>query len=614
MKVILKFTLIIVCNNLKRIILMPSIIAKYLGTINENIEENKTVVQKYIAKITIDELSQWFQYTREKKGGRHPFKVSDTSIIQIHERVQRGKNDYGFVLQDKAKIDDISKSLLKINTEAKKVYLGSLVWNIRKSDKNTIKKIKISEDDNLPPEYELRINVDKIYLTDSAHRHFGIVEAYKEYRKEPKKYPEFDENFEFSVEIYNLSQDDEQNLFNELNSKQKKITAAKQKELDNSTPLGKIKDSIIDYDLENKKIFYNNIELNSNKNTRHTLMTMSVFVASIKEMFKNDIIEVDKNNNDELKEEIVKYYCDFFTVLKENIQIKYTDFGEEKDIYPFDNLYLKYIYPVENSDYEDEILDNKLDEAREKAKRINAEIRKQDLIIDNVSIKALSRLGKLIRKMSNWKTVIEQLQQSLILGHNGKFLQKTNKEILEKYRSNKEALATLNEDGSLNMQVVSWKVNDLYNFYVDKLLLKKDTELHYSQNGFSEKLVDGDTILVSLNEPTTIQFKYTFYIADNLFDEILLEDLLMSIVIQDNWSKIKFTGKKSFNAIKKDYDEGYMDNVYDTGIKRATANFEVTLPKFENSEHLSSGLKVKIKAPNLSIDNEEEFIFKTEEA
>ena len=595
---------------------MPKLDVSYLGTINENIYENSSVVKKYIAKVTIAELSQWFQFSREKKGGRHPFKVLDTSIIQIHEIVQRGRNDYGFVLQDKAKIDDICRTLLKTDKESNKVYLGSLVWNIRKKDTNTIKRIKISEDDGLPPEYELRINVDKIYLTDSAHRHFGIVEAYKEYKKEPSKYPDFDEDFEFTVEIYNLTPDDEQSMFNELNDKQKRISSTKRKQLDNSTPLGKIKDAIIDYDMENGKIFYNNIELNSNQNIRHTLMTMSVFVASIKEMFKSDINDVYKNNtiDDGLKDEIVKYYCDFFTTLKDNIQIKYTDFGDEKEIYPFHNLYLEYIYPIENSDYEGDILDTKLDEARAKAKRINEEIRKQDLIIDNVSIKALSRLGKLIRKMSNWKIVAEQIQQSLIVGHNGRFLQESNKEILEKpYKDNKETLATINKDGSLNMQVVSWKITDLYNFFTDKLLLKKENELYFNQNEFSKRLNSEDTIKVSKTRVTTIQFKYIFYVADNLFDEISLEDLAMSVVIEDGWNKIKFTGKKSFKAIEKDYDEGYIDEVYGIGIKKASINFEIKLPPFENDEHLSSGLKVKIKAPNISIENEEEFIFKMEE-
>jgi len=596
---------------------MPQLYVKYLGTINENVSNEQTVVKKYIAKVTSAELSQWFQYSREKKGGRHPFKVLDSSTIKIHERVQRGKNESGFVLQDKAKIDDIKNTLLKVHKTSKKVYLGSLVWNIREKENNKIRRIKISEDDSLPPEYELRIDVDNIFLTDSAHRHFGIVEAYKEYKKDQNQYPYFDENFEFIVEIYNLTPDEEQNLFNELNAKQKKITAAKQKQLDNSTPLGKIKDAIIDYDMENNKNFYNNIELNSNRNTGYTLMTMSVFVASIKEMFKSEINEADKDAS--LKDELVQYYCDFFTALKENIQIKYTSFGKDKSIYPFNNLYLEHIYKIENnSDYENEILETKLDEARDKAKLINKEIRQQDLIIHNVSIKALSRLGKLIRKMSNWRIVIEQIQQSLIIGHNGRFLQKSNPEILDKpYKNNKETLATLNEDGSLNMQVVSWKIDDLYNFYTDKLLLQKDTELYCSQNDFSEVINNGYKFKVSKHRETTIQFRYAFYVADTLFDELSLEDISMSVVAINGWNKIKFTGntgkQKAFKAMLKDYDEGYIDDIYDNGIKKATVNFEIRLPKFENDDNLISGLKIKIKAPNISIDDEREYTFITED-
>jgi len=593
---------------------MPSITAKYLGTVNPNMDSTKSVVEKNIIRVKASELSQWFLYNREKKGGRHPFKLSESSTIQIHERVQRGKNESGFVLQEKNKVDEIRDTLLGIHKTDKKVYLGSLVWNIRKKERNIIKKIKVSENDSQPPEYELRMDVDNIYLTDSAHRHFGIVEAYNEYRKKPEDYPSFDENFEFSVEIYNLSIDEEQNLFNELNSKQKKITAAKQKELDNSTPLGKIKDEIIDYDMENERIFYNNIELNSNQNNRHTLMTMSVFVASIKEMFKQEIDEVYINSdvNDELKYEIVSYYCDFFSMLRDTIKIKYLSYGIEKEIYPFENLYTKYIYVQENADFDDdESYESKLEEAREKAKFVNSEIRSQDLITHNITIKALSRLGKFIRKMSNWGTVIEQIQQSLIVANDGKFLQKTNEEILKVYPGNKEAIATINLDGSLNMQVVSWKVDDLFNYLVDKLSLRKEGKLYFNQNDFRESLDNTSFIKVSLSHNTKVKFRYDFFIADKLFDEIPSSDLVINIIALDNWSKIKFIGKNSIKSRKKDYDEGYVDEVYDKGIKKASAIFEIDLPPFENNDHLKEGLKVKIKVPNISIGSEVEFMLKT---
>lgn len=591
---------------------MSTIKAKYLGTINEKIDKSKTVVEKHIISVKASDLSQWFQYIRDKKGGRHPFKLSDSSIIKIHERVQRGINESGFVLQEKSKIDDIKDTLLGLNA-GQKVYLGSLVWNIRKKDINRITKIKVSENDNLPPEYELKIEVDNIYLTDSAHRHFGIIEAYKEYQKNTSLYPNFNTEYEFSVEVYNLTSIEEQNLFNELNSKQKKITAAKQKQLDNTTSLGKIKDEIIDYDMENEKIFYNNIELNSNQNNGYTLMTMSVFVSSIKEMFKNEINEVYQNDsvNDELKEKIVEYYCQFFAMLKNNIEITYTSFGQEKTTYPFNNLHQVYISPIENSDYEDDLLEEKLTEARTMATNLNKEIRSQDLIIHNISIKALSRLGRLIRKMSNWKTVIEQIQQSLILGEDGKFFQLTNKLITDKYPGNKEAIATKNIDGSLNVQVVSWKVDDLYNIIINELQLKKEKKLYYSQDNFTEQLNDNCTVKVSLKETSEIQFRYDFFIADNLYNEILLENLIINILPIDNWSKMKFIGAKSFKAVKKEIDDGYVDEIYDSGIKKISAYFEVTLPAFENNLHLQQGLKLKIKSFDLSIEIEEEFTIKT---
>ncbi|MEV9530380.1 DNA sulfur modification protein DndB [Aliarcobacter butzleri] len=594
---------------------MPTISAKFLGLINENAKDSSPVVMKRIIKVKASELAQWFQYSREKKGGRNPFKVLDSSIIQIHERVQRGKNESGFVLQEKTKIDDIKENLLGIHKTDKKTYLGSLVWNIRKIESNKFNLLQMTKLDGSLPEYILNMEINKIYLTDSAHRHFGIVEAYKEYQKNPTEYPLFNENFEFLVEIYNLTIDEEQNLFNELNSKQKKITAAKQKELDNSTPLGKIKDEIIDYDMEHERIFYNNIELNSNQNNRHTLMTMSVFVASIKEMFKNEIDEVYANDtvNDELKDEIVSYYCDFFSQLRDTIKIKYlSTTGEEKQISPFENLYMKYIYVVENADFDnDEIYENKLEEARNTAKIINSRIREQDLITHNITIKALSRLGKLIRKMSNWKIVIEQIQQSLIIGYDGKFLQKNNNELFEVFPGNQEALVKFNEDGTLNMQVVSWKVNELFNYLIKKLNIEKETNLFFEQDSFKSPLINNDKIIVSQSKQTTIKFKHTFFIADNLYDEITTNELTMSIMAVDGWSKIKFVGKTSIKAIVKDFDEGFIDEIYDKGIRKTTAIFEVTLPPFEDASRLKNGLRIKIKSFNISFDNEIEYILNT---
>lgn len=46
---------------------MPSITAKYLGTVNPNMDSTKSVVEKNIIKVKASELSQWFQYNREKK-------------------------------------------------------------------------------------------------------------------------------------------------------------------------------------------------------------------------------------------------------------------------------------------------------------------------------------------------------------------------------------------------------------------------------------------------------------------------------------------------------------------------------------------------------------------
>jgi hypothetical protein len=105
---------------------MATIRVKLLGILNEEIDGNKTLVQKYVACFKANELSQWFQHIREKKGGRTPFKLLDSSIIKTHERVQRGINQAGYVLQEKSKVDDIKDGLLGISKTSNKVYLGAL--------------------------------------------------------------------------------------------------------------------------------------------------------------------------------------------------------------------------------------------------------------------------------------------------------------------------------------------------------------------------------------------------------------------------------------------------------------------------------------------------------
>jgi hypothetical protein len=587
---------------------MPKITLPLLDIINNHLDQNSTVVKKYIVKVTASELASWFQYEKNNKVGRHPFKVTSQSSIQISERIQRGKNENGYSLQEKSKVDDIKNTLLGIHETNKKVYLGSLVWNIRKKETNVLKSVTISEGIETPPEKELRITFDNIYLTDSAHRHFGIVEAYHEYRDDPSRYPNFNGDYEFTVEIYNLTNNDEQSLFNELNSKQKKITAARQKLLDITTALGKIKDLIIDYDMENQRIFYNNIELNSNMNTQHTLMTMSVFVSSIKEMFQKEVEEVyiSSDVNEDLKDEIVEFYCDFFNELKENIEVTYKEYGEDKKIKPFENLYLQYIYPIENADYDDdEVLEKNLDEARMKAKNINTQFRKQDLTTHNITIKALSRVAKLIKRMSNWKLVIEQFQQDLILSNDGRFLQQTNNEIMSNYKNCTEAIAKVNLDGSLNIQVISSKVNDLYYYLCDKLNLKFKSNFTKILYENQDEIDFQNCIKISLTRETKFYIKYECIVADKLIEILSVENFKLSITPNDNWSKSKFTGSKVITAVTKDIDEGYEHQIYGNNLKRVIAKFEVTLPAYENINRIKDGLLFRIKSPYISLFEQE---------
>ncbi|ALO34577.1 hypothetical protein CMT41_07500 [Colwellia sp. MT41] len=262
---------------------MAKIKLRLLDDLNKsNRGTQKSLVPKYIVKITASELNNYFKY--DSSGKKHPYKVANDSLIVLDENVQRGITDLGRIRQEENKVKDIKNSLLGLNTLAPKAFMGNLVWNIREQG-GEIFEISTSLRENKAAIQEIQINTKKIYLPDSAHRHLGICEAYREYLKSDETFDKFDEDFEFAIDVYNLSLQDEKLLFNELNSKQKKITAAKAKELDTTSPIGNLKDNILAYDQANERLFFQNIEVNSNTNDRHTLMTMSVFTASIKAMF-----------------------------------------------------------------------------------------------------------------------------------------------------------------------------------------------------------------------------------------------------------------------------------------------------------------------------------------
>jgi len=448
-----------------------------LGVVNDFKKSThpRALQRKFVLKTTAEQLAQLLRYTRKSKSGSSAFRIDPTSIIQIDKKIQRGMDVDGFLLQNPKKIMEIANTLLDPRKETvPRLYLGSLTWNVRpKNRQGTDIDFRITKIDQegKPPQYRLAFDTEAIYLTDSAHRHLGIVEAYLLHRNNPEKYPSFSTKMEFSVELYTLAEQQERELFAELNSKQKKISAAKQKEMDVSSPIGALKDSIQDYDRQNLKLFDKNIEVTSNQNDKHTLLTMSVFVASIGEMFSAQQIR-DSREDTDLQQELSEYYCEFFYELSRTLLVRIDDGnGSYRELHPYRNLYMEFIKPVEDT-YDANApasSEEKLQTAREIATAENQSVRRIDVANHNSFIKAISRLGGTIRLMENWREVIAKLQHHLNSRKGMMLFQKSNNDFFVTQPKFGIPIASLNEDGTINIQVQSKTINAIYDYLMTEL-------------------------------------------------------------------------------------------------------------------------------------------------
>ena len=556
---------------------MARIQLKLLYDLNEKLRDDSKspLVPKYIAKINIDDLNNLLKF--DFLGKKFPIKIHNDSIIQVDNDIQRGVNDDGKLRQEAKKIKEIANILLS-DDQNHKAFLGTLVWNVRKT-KNNLIEIYERTNSNNHLEYELELNVDNIYLTDSAHRHFGICYAYKQFLQNSEKYSFFHKDLEFCVEIYNLDKNGEKKLFNELNAKQKKITAAKSKQMDTMSPLGNLKESILKYDSENEGLFLNNIEVNSNKNDRHTLMTMAVFTNSIKSMFSSQLINT-ATEDDDLLSELSEYYCQFFYKLNEIIKIKCKIRGKDKEISPFESLYQKIIKPAENLETDDdEYYENNLLEARNKASELNNTIRAQDKINSNPFIRELCYIGGMIRKMKSWNLVIERVQNFLILSEDGKYFQKNNQEMLNNQKNN-HPIATITNDGTFNVQVQTHTLNSIRLFFKDKLnydrnitaiLLHKEEE--YKWNNDFDK-----TFILNANDENYFDLTIKFYLGSNVdVDESIYK--LRTEPIGVNWNSAKKIGSNQISSNLVSKNEGYEDPIYPNEIEEWEIKYEINFPK-----------------------------------
>ena len=567
---------------------MPEITLRLLGDVNGFLRNQPGVPlqPKYMAVVTAEELALYLRYTKGRRRGKHTFKPDSTSLIRIDPEIQRGLTTTGELRQEDSKIEEISKALMGKSSESEKIFLGTLVWNVRNQDENAF-VVVTTQREGRPPEFRLTISTDAIYLTDSAHRHIGICEALRKHH-EAGGDSRFSPQMQFPVEIYNVDKRYEKMLFRELNSKQKKITAAKQQEVDNTTPLGRLKEAIRTYDQENEGFFVENIEVNANQNDRHTLMTMSVFVAAIKEMFGKKLID-ESADDDGLRDGLAEYFVKSFYALRDTVRVKCTLHGREETVAPFSNLYNDIIRPVEDSlDDEDdeERIEAKLKEARTKAKERNQAIQEQDKLNSNSFVKGIAYTLGRVRQMSRPQEVIDLLQSRLINSLDGRYFQAENPRMLQRMDSG-HSIGTLKTDGTLNIQVQTHTINEIKSLFRDDLgvsFMRRMTIELPSGGGFAlTDTASPEVLILSRGDQTHA----TVYVEFDVGAQVVPEAIDCTLRIKPEvpsaapWARsAQRTGNSALTASECRRVSGYSHPLYGDGIARYRATFLVSLPQF----------------------------------
>lgn len=567
---------------------MPELTLRLLGDVNGFLRTQPGVPlqPKYMAVVTAEELALYLRYTKGRRRGKHTFKPDPASLIRIDPEIQRGLTTTGELRQEDSKIEEISKALMGKSSESEKIFLGTLVWNVRNQDENAF-VVVTTQREGRPPEYKLTINTDAIYLTDSAHRHIGICEALRKHNESGGE-SRFSPQMQFPVEIYNVDKRYEKMLFRELNSKQKKITAAKQQEVDNTTPLGRLKEAIRTYDQENEGFFVENVEVNANQNDRHTLMTMSVFVAAIKEMFGKKLID-DSAEDDGLRDSLAEYFVKSFYALRDTIRVTCTLHGRDEIVSPFSNLYNDIIRPVEDAiddeDDEDRI-EAKLKDARTKAEERNQAIREQDKLNSNSFIKGIAYTLGRARQMTKPQEVIDLLQSRLINSLDGRYFQAENPRMLQVMPSG-HSIGTLKSDGTLNIQVQTHTINEI------KSLFREDLGVSFARRMFIEPasgsgfpLTDNpssEVLILSRSDQTHA----TVFVEFDVGAQVVPEPIDCTLRIKPEvpnaapWVRsAQRVGNNALNASECQRVAGYSHPLYGDGIARYRATFLVSLPQF----------------------------------
>jgi len=553
--------------------------------LNDKFDKAKiSIVPKYLCVVTAEQINSWFKYSKIK--GKTPFKIQNDSLIKIDDDIQRGLiEETKTVSQEKSKIEEIKDTLLgKSGSINAKAYLGSLIWNVRNGN-SKIEIFETGKKESSFKEYELSIECESIMLPDSAHRHLAICESVKDYIEKPDAYTAFDPKIEFPVELYHLNENQERELFLELNSKQKKVTRSRNLYVDRNSPIGFLKSRIMEMDEEQEKLFTNNIELNGNTNDKHTLVTMSVLVSSLDEMFgKTEIKKVKDNPN--LADEMAEYFLKFFYEIKNTVKIKVDLDGRSQEINPYQNLYTEIVTKEECPDTSEEALERFWKPKRDKAIQINKEIRKQDIITNNQFFKTLAFIGGIVREFEDPLEVVRLLQKR-IAAHQGRFFQKAN-ELITQSQEDDHQIATINADGSLNVQIMDWNLKLCKKLIIQELKLNfENSFLLYHEGNIIEikDFITKKNVLCSRGRETNLVLELLVCVGAKT--EINAEETKLKIEPEYSdaspleWVGGTFTGKNMLVPESITSVDGYSHETYGKNIKQYSIKYALKLKEFD---------------------------------
>ncbi|HEY8356229.1 MAG TPA: hypothetical protein VIL30_02110, partial [Ramlibacter sp.] len=391
------------------------------------------------------------------------------------------------------------------------------------------------------------------------------------------------------IDLYNLDLVQENSLFRELNAKQKKISASKAQQTDTGSALGLLKSTILAKDQADRKLFDQNIEVNSNENTRHTLMTMSVFTASVQNMFGKATIE-EARTSESLRDDLAEYYCSFFYSLHDTIKVRVEHRGELREVTPFQNLYETIIAPAIDKmadETDEERINAALSAARERAKELNQDIQREEKIHSNAVVKALSRIAGRLYYMKGWERVIEVLQTDLIAANGGRYFQKSNADLFKAIDGG-PPIAIRKADDTMNIQVQDQVIREIEKHLTKRLSLEFVSAVRIKSHGTTLEAPEervGFTPTLSRSGSTFFDVEIDFCVGAGFTptDEVVRLGVRASPPSGAQWKNVDRIGKSKLFPTELNVVDGYDHPIYPGAFTQYSARFEVTLPPYIDS-------------------------------